>query len=290
LPTPFDAASGSSRGRFAFPARGRDEVVVISAVHQRVLDASAHRDRHRLVPEGLATRPLGVPGCGMAVLAVEFGTVSEFIDAIAWPAVTIVVVLLFLAQLRKLLERPDVNVTVPGGLSITAKSQQAATGALVTASALRDQDPEPDVVQNKVEKAAGAVASTHRTPRLLWVDDEPSNNRYEKVALEALGISVDQSTTTEDALDRNSRDGPYDVVVSDMGRPGDARAGYTLLDKMRANGDRTPYVVYSGSTDPKHYDEAVSHGAVGSTALPADLLDMVVQAIRASGARRAAGS
>jgi CheY-like chemotaxis protein len=224
----------------------------------------------------------------MAVRSLEFGTVSEFVSAIAWPAVTIFVVLFFATQLRNLLKRPDVNVTGPGGFSISAKSQQAATGALVTASAMRNQKPEPDIVQNTVEVAAQAVAAIQRRPRLLWVDDEPSNNRYEKAALEALDISVDQSTTTEDALDRISRDGPYDVVVSDMGRPGDATAGYTLLDTMRADGYRTPFVVYSSSTDPKHYDQAVSHGAVGSTALPADLLDMVVQAIRASQARKAA--
>jgi CheY-like chemotaxis protein len=224
----------------------------------------------------------------MTVRALEFGTVSEFVGAIAWPAVTIAVVLLFLTQFRKLLERPDVNVTGPGGISIAARSQEAATGALVTASAMRSQNLEPDVVQNRVEAAAEAVVSTHVRPRLLWVDDEPSNNRYEKAALEALSISVDQSTTTDDALDRISRDGPYDAVVSDMGRPGDARAGYTLLDEMRASGDRTPFVVYSSSSDPKHYDEAVSRGAVGSTASPTALLDMVVQAIRASAARRAA--
>jgi len=47
--------------------------------------------------------------------------------------------------------------------------------------------------------------------RLLWVDDRPENNVFERRALEALGIRITLSTTTEDALNKtlHSR---YDVL------------------------------------------------------------------------------
>jgi CheY-like chemotaxis protein len=223
----------------------------------------------------------------MTISALEFGTVSEFLSAVAWPIVTIVIVLVLLKPVKELLQRPDVNLTTPGGFSITAKSQQVAAGALVNASASRNQSTDADAVQSKVEVASETVSTLPARPRALWVDDRPSNNRYEKAALEALEISVDLSTSTDDALDRLEKDGPYDVIISDMGRPPDDRAGYTLLNALRAKGDRTPFIIYASSRDPEHFDEAVRQGALGTTNMPTELLDMVVQALRAAEAHKA---
>jgi PleD family two-component response regulator len=38
--------------------------------------------------------------------------------------------------------------------------------------------------------------------RILWVDDRPENNLYPRRALEALGIQVTTSTSTQDALEK----------------------------------------------------------------------------------------
>jgi CheY-like chemotaxis protein len=222
----------------------------------------------------------------MATSALEFGTVSEFLSAVAWPIVTIVIVLVLLKPVRQLLQRDEVNLTTPGGFSISAKGQQVAAGALVNAAASRRQDTDADAVQSKVETASETVGTLSTRPRILWVDDRPSNNRYEKAALEALEISVDLSTSTDDALDRVEKDGPYDVIISDMGRPPDDRAGYTLLSDLRAKGDRTPCIIYASSRAPEHFDESVRRGALGTTNMPTELLDMVVQALRATRARQ----
>jgi CheY-like chemotaxis protein len=114
--------------------------------------------------------------------------------------------------------------------------------------------------------------------RILWVDDRPDNNRFERQALEALGIRIELSTSTDDAL-MMIRDGPYDLIISDMGRPPDERAGYTLLDALRDDGDQTPFVIYAGSRAAKHVQEARQHGAIGSTNLHHELFAIVTKAI-----------
>lgn len=116
--------------------------------------------------------------------------------------------------------------------------------------------------------------------RALWVDDRPDNNRFERQALEALGIDIDLSTSTDDALERIGRRS-YDVIISDMGRPPDARAGYTLLDQLRSTGNQTPFVIYASSRAPEHVRESRAHGAIGCTNSPQELIAMVTTALTA---------
>lgn len=115
---------------------------------------------------------------------------------------------------------------------------------------------------------------------MLWVDDQPSNNRYETSAIEGVGLLVDLSTSTDDARRRLGQRGRYDVVLSDMSLADDPRAGYTLLDWLRVRNDDTPFIIYSSSDSADHFDEAVAHGAVGSTAVPHDLIDMILRSLK----------
>jgi CheY-like chemotaxis protein len=88
------------------------------------------------------------------------------------------------------------------------------------------------------------------------------------------------ATSTGEAL-AALRTQRFDAIISDMGRPPDARAGYTLLEAVRGSGDNTPYFIYAGSRDPKHVREAVSRGAQGTTNVGDDLLQMILQALEA---------
>lgn len=118
-------------------------------------------------------------------------------------------------------------------------------------------------------------------PIVLWVDDIPSNNRHERVAMEALGITFVLSTNTDDALKKLDAK-KFDAIISDMSRPPDDRAGYTLLDTIRGRGDETPFVIYTSIRGPEQFDEAVEHGAVGSTNRTSELINMVVTALKTS--------
>ena len=110
--------------------------------------------------------------------------------------------------------------------------------------------------------------------KVLWVDDCPSNNIYERQALEALGISFTLAKSTDEALDNISKQ-YFDAIISDMGRPPDSRAGYTLLDTLRSQGVQTPFII----RDPKHVAESRRHGAIGCTNNPTELFEIVLSAL-----------
>jgi len=114
--------------------------------------------------------------------------------------------------------------------------------------------------------------------RVLWVDDRPNNNSYARQSLEALGVSFELATSTEEALEKINRQ-HFDAIISDMGRPPDPRAGYTLLDKLGSMGNQTPFIIYAGSKAPKHVAEARSRGAIGCTNNAIELFEMVLLAI-----------
>ena len=71
----------------------------------------------------------------------------------------------------------------------------------------------------------------------------------------------------------------FDVIISDMGRPPDSRAGYTLLDTLRSQEVQTPFIIYTGSRDPRHVAESRRHGAIGCTNNPTELFEMVLSAL-----------
>lgn len=113
---------------------------------------------------------------------------------------------------------------------------------------------------------------------ILWVDDRPDNNIHERQALEAVGINFVLAVSTEEALEMLNQQ-QFDAIISDMGRPPDAQAGYTLLDKLRSDGNQTPFVIYAGSKTPEHVAESQRRGAVGCTNHANELFGMVLSAI-----------
>jgi len=80
--------------------------------------------------------------------------------------------------------------------------------------------------------------------RVLWVDDNPQNNMFEERFFEERRIAVHTVRSSADARTLLSMY-DYDVVISDMGRGEDRLAGIRLVEQMRADGDDTPYVIYT---------------------------------------------
>ncbi|CRZ16174.1 TIR domain-containing protein [Mycolicibacterium neworleansense] len=121
-----------------------------------------------------------------------------------------------------------------------------------------------------------AAPTRHR--RVLWVDDRPTNNVLERKSMAAYNIDFSLAKSTGQAL-AELTNGSFDAIISDMGRPPDGRAGYTLLEALRESGDRTPYFIYAGSNAAKHKEEALDRGAQGSTNRSDELIHMVLQAL-----------
>lgn len=132
---------------------------------------------------------------------------------------------------------------------------------------------------------AAALEELRNVKRILWVDDRPENNALEREIFEALGIRCVLSSSTEGALHLirhyvAARERfPIHAIISDMGRPPDPRAGYTLLAKVRAMQLSIPYFIYAGSRAPEHIAEARDRGAQGTTNRAVELLDMVLSAL-----------
>ena len=114
---------------------------------------------------------------------------------------------------------------------------------------------------------------------VLWVDDRPDNNIFERAAMEKYNVQFVLANSTEEAIAKLSS-APFDAIISDMGRPPDPRAGCTLLQAVRSRGNQTPYFIYAGSRAAQHVVESLRRGAQGTTNIPTELIQMVITSLR----------
>jgi CheY-like chemotaxis protein len=221
--------------------------------------------------------------------------VAELLGVLVWPAVAVFVLVRFGPGLRDFFGHLGEFSVKAAGVEATAKRRQAeaavALGAAVAKSTAAAAET-PAQAAGRARDVADVIAQRvnprtireARGRRVLWVDDRPQNNVLERRALEALGIEFDLSTSTDDALERLAT-GKYDAVISDMGRPPDSRAGYTLLTKMRERGIRTPFIIYASSNAPEDKQEARRRGALDCTNRADELFELVLSALGIDGAR-----
>lgn len=111
---------------------------------------------------------------------------------------------------------------------------------------------------------------------ILWVDDRPENNVYERKMLERYGVEFTLALNTKQALDALSNK-DFALIISDMGRKEGEREGYVLLEELRKSDTKTPFIIYAGSKLPEHVKEAKKRGSQGCTNEALELKDMVIQ-------------
>jgi CheY-like chemotaxis protein len=213
--------------------------------------------------------------------------IADLISVVIWPAILLVLLLRFRSSITSFLtDLGEFSLKAPG-VEATARRRQVEAAANLGAaeaarsgSAATDGTSVPDLGR-LAESLPGPRAQRRMADsRVLWVDDRPENNEYERRALEALGIRVDISKSTDDAVAQQAAR-RYNLIISDMGRPPDARAGYTLLDALRNSGDGTPFVIYASSRAAEHIAEARRRGALGCTNRPQELVEYVLQGLGA---------
>ena len=215
--------------------------------------------------------------------------VTNLLAVLIWPGLILFLILRFRASISDFIGNlGEVNFKA-AGVEATARRRQVEAAVALGAAVTKQSQQSPGQVADLSDVAGAlndAVPNARAQRRLegshvLWVDDRPDNNRYERQALEALGVRFTLSISTEDALERLRRQ-KFDLIISDMGRPPDQYAGYTLLDTLRGAGDRTPFVIYAGSRDPEHVKEAREHGALGCTNSAQELILLVTRALGAA--------
>jgi CheY-like chemotaxis protein len=214
---------------------------------------------------------------------------ADFLGVLIWPLIVVFVLIRFGPPLGAFFADLSEFTLKGAGFEASAKRKAAEAAAATAAAVLvKEAGPAADERVRDARAAAAVVAEsvTSRSARraegalVLWVDDRPDNNIHEREALEAMGIGIVLATSTEEALEKVKQH-RFEVIISDMGRPNDSEAGYTLLDRLRAAGNRTPYIIYAGSRAPEYQATARQHGALGTTNRPDELFRMVLSALAA---------
>lgn len=165
---------------------------------------------------------------------------------------------------------------------IQFQMQEAAVEAAATAARdWKSKSPSQSVdvarIRETVAQAfAPETAQEMIGKSILWVDDNPSNNRLGVRALKRLQLDVEQVTSTEAALAALKQQ-HFDIVISDMGRGDNMRAGYDLLKAIRDNGNTVPFLIFAGSDAPEHRREAAARGAQLSTNDMLELMGYIIK-------------
>lgn len=217
-------------------------------------------------------------------LAELLTSVSTLLGAVAWPFATFLIAFIFRSSIRQLLDNVgELSFKAPG---VEASAKKIQLAAAIAAEEISVKGGEPaavaarhatNVVQNSL---TDSVLKKARSKRVLWVDDEPQNNRGPLDLLSAIGFDVRTSVSTDEAAGLLSGEG-FDLVISDMGRPPDPMAGYTLLQRIRSNGVKLPFLIYAAGGDRQDNQEmAKRKGAQGSTSRPTRLIEMVIEHIQ----------
>jgi CheY-like chemotaxis protein len=114
--------------------------------------------------------------------------------------------------------------------------------------------------------------------KILWVDDHPEWNKFERVAFEALGIDVTTSLSSVDALYRLKAE-TYDLLISDVFSDIGLPKGFNLLGDIQKENLNVPLVFYTGSITPDLKKKAENSGAFGIEDSPAKLFAVVIKGL-----------
>ena len=116
-----------------------------------------------------------------------------------------------------------------------------------------------------------------RGANVLWVDDNPDGQRYEREALSKMGFRFTLAKSTDEAMEKYSR-GRFDLVITDFSRRDASDGGYQTLDAVKQRNPGVPVIIYSSSSNPDFVKAAIERGAVGETNRPAELFNLAISA------------
>jgi CheY-like chemotaxis protein len=161
--------------------------------------------------------------------------------------------------------------------------QMSIVASLSAAAAAKAENPASAAQLDRIVetvRAAGpsSIAGDGWRNQILWVDDRPGNNTYERQAFEKIGLRIELALSTSEAFQRLSQC-KYGIIISDMGRREGPREGYVLLDRLRKEGYDTPLIFYAASNAPEHKRETREHGGQGCTNNAEELFEMVTRLI-----------
>lgn len=183
---------------------------------------------------------------------VVLAAVIATVPSLATVVVVVVVLVYNRARLSVVLDRMN-RVSIVGVLDLELAAEslvQARTNSVLSETDARR-------VVRRAARAAQSVAGF----RVLWVDDEPRGNDYERQFLRSIGVVVQTALTTNEALAHLDRD-DFDLVITDIAREESVTAGLELVQTyLPASGhDDVPvvgYVLEARATTPPGFRAVV---------------------------------
>ncbi len=126
------------------------------------------------------------------------------------------------------------------------------------------------------------AATPQGAARVLWVDDNPANNEYERSVLRPEGLVFDNVVSTAEAIEQ-LRTSTYDLVITDLGRRWSSDRSKTAGRKLLADPVITrggpPVIVYAGRAAAAQAAELLAAGAFGVSRNREHFLELVRQAL-----------
>lgn len=149
------------------------------------------------------------------------------------------------------------------------------------AMALRRASLDADL-QACVAAVPGFAVEPRRAARVLWVDDKPSNNEYERKRLRVQGLVFDCVVSTEEARQQLENE-TYDLVITDLSREHSSdrsvTAGEDFLDQPILKNGGPPVIVYAGHWAMAKRADLLAQGALEVTNDRAVLLRTVLDVL-----------
>ena len=246
--------------------------------------------------KGFTKSPLGIIALfivlvyGFATIAVTFGNnLKDYIAPLIYFLVLFPVIV-FMGFLWLVSKHSD-KIYGPSDFKDEGnfmKMKMSAVASLAVATAKQPGGNSNETIQQQLNSIVELVSKTAPKEnnnkkekwktQILWVDDRPENNVYERKAFESQGFSFSLALSTDQALEILN-DNKFAAIISDMGRKEGPQEGYILLEKIRNSGDNTPFFIYAGSNSVEHKRLALEKGAQGSTNNAQELYKIVMTKI-----------
>lgn len=224
----------------------------------------------------------GLPGADVfAAVLVVYGIIIGFFLGYLWTRLNLPF-LLAESDLKQLLARAKDKARVAGeqrAFDTLAKKPSAdGKGASRPEEPIERESVRPGGDRPRPKGVAPELRVSPAPITALWVDDRPeANDSVRQVMQQRFGVTFENALSTADAINKLTTDRDrYGFLITDMSRPPDRRAGFTLLRQLHEAGIYLPAVIYTGKAVSREFnDEAQRLNAEAITNSPSDLFKVV---------------
>jgi PleD family two-component response regulator len=145
----------------------------------------------------------------------------SLLQAIIWPLVVVTIVFYLRKPIKKFLENMGEFSLKAGPIETIVKQRSEVAASLAVAVATEQKQNGNGINQPESTKEVAKLVNQLITPQTskrldgttaLWVDDKPSNNTFQRNALEALAMRFTICTSTEDAI-KELQARSFDIII-----------------------------------------------------------------------------